>query len=123
MNLSLPFADPTDANAIAQRSSLESVVGRLREWMAQPNAPIPDAVHPNLREMLERRGIRELYTHQEEAFRIASAGRNVVAVTPTASGKTLCYNLPVLNKLLADPKARAFYLFPTKALAEDQLHE
>ena len=51
------------------------------------------------------------------------AGRNVVIVTPTASGKTLCYNLPVLNLLLGDPGARAMYLFPTKALAEDQLHE
>ena len=51
------------------------------------------------------------------------AGRNVVVVTPTASGKTLCYNLPVLNRLLGDPDARAMYLFPTKALAEDQLHE
>ena len=52
-----------------------------------------------------------------------AAGRNVVVVTPTASGKTLCYNLPVLNRLLTEPDARAMYLFPTKALAEDQLHE
>src|SRR6185295_8880961 len=64
-----------------------------------------------------------LYTHQAEAFAHAAAGRNVAIVTPTASGKTLCYNLPVLNGLLADPHARAMYLFPTKALAEDQLHE
>ena len=67
------------------------------------------------------RSIDRLYTHQAEAFSHASAGRNVVIVTPTASGKTLCYNLPVLNGLLADPNARAMYLFPTKALAEDQL--
>ena len=52
-----------------------------------------------------------------------NAGRNVVVVTPTASGKTLCYNLPVLNRLIAEPGARAMYLFPTKALAEDQLQE
>ena len=51
------------------------------------------------------------------------AGKNVVIVTPTASGKTLCYNLPVLDLLLRDPEARAIYLYPTKALAEDQLHE
>jgi len=61
--------------------------------------------------------------HQAEAFRLAAEGGNVVVVTPTASGKTLCYNLPVLNELLKDPDARAMYLFPTKALAEDQLHE
>ena len=64
-----------------------------------------------------------LYTHQADAFDHVAAGKNTVVVTPTASGKTLCYNLPVLNLLLADDKARAMYIFPTKALAEDQLHE
>lgn len=139
MNLSLPFADPTDSQALAQRSSLETVVGRLREWMAQPNspirafqhspekpgsyAPIPESVQQPVREMLNRRGIAQLYNHQAQAYEQAAAGKNVVVVTPTASGKTLCYNLPVLNRLTADPKGRAFYLFPTKALAEDQLHE
>lgn len=72
---------------------------------------------------LERRGISGLYSHQAETFQHLAEGRNVVVVTPTASGKTLCYNLPVLNKLLAEPGARALYLFPTKALAEDQLTE
>src|SRR5207249_2713386 len=76
-----------------------------------------------LRAALERRGIARLYGHQAEAFDRIQAGSNVVIVTPTASGKTLCYNLPVLNHLLTDPGARAMYLFPTKALAEDQLHE
>ena len=61
--------------------------------------------------------------HQAEAFDALAAGKNVVVVTPTASGKTLCYNLPVLCRLMADPEARALYVFPTKALAEDQLHE
>src|SRR6202171_1656374 len=84
---------------------------------------IPDTVHAELRRMLDSRGIPRLYTHQAEALRLSDAGRNVVVVTPTASGKTLCYNLPVLNRLLAEPQARALYLFPTKALAEDQLHE
>ena len=72
---------------------------------------------------LAAKSIQQLYTHQAEAVEHALAGRNVVVVTPTASGKTLCYNLPVLQTLLADPTARAFYLFPTKALAEDQRHE
>src|SRR6202043_2596100 len=66
---------------------------------------------------------RQLYSHQAEAFEHAAGGRNVVVVTPTASGKTFCYNLPVLQCLIADPSARAMYLFPTKALAEDQLAE
>lgn len=85
--------------------------------------PIPDGVDPRLRTALAARGIGQLYTHQAQSFRALNEGRNVVVVTPTASGKTLCYNLPVLNKLLDDPGARAMYLFPTKALAEDQLHE
>ncbi len=84
---------------------------------------IPETVAPVLRQALADRGIRQLYCHQAEAFHFVEQGKNVVIVTPTASGKTLCYNLPVLNLLLADAGARALYLFPTKALAEDQLHE
>ena len=84
---------------------------------------IPDSVNPILRGALSKRGIDHLYSHQAEAFQAIEQGQNVVVVTPTASGKTLCYNLPVLNLLLADPGSRAMYLFPTKALAEDQLHE
>jgi DEAD/DEAH box helicase domain-containing protein len=64
-----------------------------------------------------------LYSHQAQAFAALEAGCNVVVVTPTASGKSLCYNLPVWNRLEAEPEGRAFYLFPTKALAEDQLAE
>ena len=86
-------------------------------------AGIPEAVGPAIRQMLEARGIARLYTHQADAFRLCAEGKNVVVVTPTASGKTLCYNLPVLQRLVEDPGARAMYLFPTKALAEDQLHE
>jgi len=86
-------------------------------------APLPETLAPALREVLAKRGIAELYSHQAEAFQAVSAQRDLVMVTPTASGKTLCYNLPVLNALLADEGARALYLFPTKALAEDQLHE
>ncbi len=83
---------------------------------------IPGSVDARLRAALERLGIERLYTHQAEAFEQIAAGKNTVIVTPTASGKTLCYNLPVLNLLLQEPQARAMYLFPTKALAEDQLH-
>ncbi|MBP6716552.1 MAG: DEAD/DEAH box helicase, partial [Acidobacteria bacterium] len=69
------------------------------------------------------RGIDQLYSHQAEAVDHAMHGRNVVIVTPTASGKTLCYNVPVLDAILKDPASRALYLFPTKALAQDQLAE
>src|SRR6185369_4071651 len=86
-------------------------------------APFPDATDPRLKEALRARGIDQLYTHQAEAITHALAGRHVVTVTPTASGKTLCYNVPVLNSILTDNSSRALYLFPTKALAQDQLAE
>jgi DEAD/DEAH box helicase domain-containing protein len=85
--------------------------------------PFPAELHEGLVSALRRRGIERIYTHQAEAFSHAAAGRNVVVVTPTASGKTLCYNLPVLHALLHDPAARALYLFPTKALSQDQQSE
>jgi len=85
--------------------------------------PFPVEIDPRLREVLARRGIEELYTHQGEAIAAALAGESLVVVTPTASGKTLCYNLPVLQTILRDPQARALYLFPTKALSQDQMHE
>jgi DEAD/DEAH box helicase domain-containing protein len=86
-------------------------------------APYPDGTDERLRAALAARGIDQLYTHQAEAFAHVLAGRNVVSITPTASGKTLCYNAPVLNAILQDPSTRALYLFPTKALAQDQLAE
>ena len=86
-------------------------------------APWPDLVDPRLRAALEARGVSQLYTHQAAALTHALAGDNVVVTTPTASGKTLCYNAPVLSTILSDPAARAIYLFPTKALAQDQLAE
>src|SRR6185436_3020589 len=86
-------------------------------------APFPEAVDDRLRAALAARGIERLYTHQAEAFAHVLAGRHVVTVTPTASGKTLCYNGPVLDAILKDPSTRALYLFPTKALAQDQLAE
>ena len=86
-------------------------------------APWPDSVDERLRAALEGRGIARLYSHQALAIDHALAGQNVVVTTPTASGKTLCYNAPVLSRILEDPSARALYLFPTKALAQDQLAE
>jgi len=93
----------------------------LPAQMAQ-HAPWPAGLDTRLADALARRGIHRLYTHQAQAVEAALAGQSVVVVTPTASGKTLCYNLPVLQALFTDPAARALYLFPTKALAQDQRH-
>ncbi len=86
-------------------------------------APFPPGIDPRLLQALESRGARQLYSHQAEAFADVAAGRNVVVTTPTSSGKTLCYNLPVLDRILKSPETRALYLFPTKALAQDQMAE
>ena len=83
-------------------------------------APLPDAVHPKLREALARQGVAELYAHQAEAWDAVRAGGHVIVTTGTASGKTLAFNLPVLDELARQPKSRALYLYPTKALAQDQ---
>ena len=84
---------------------------------ASPSEPIPS----ELQLTLENQGIKKLYKHQVEALDVARKGENFVVVTSTASGKTLCYNLPVLEQLSKDPTARALYIFPTKAIAQDQL--
>src|SRR5688572_25469167 len=84
-------------------------------------APFPEGIDQRLKAAFERRGVHQLYTHQAEAFEHVINGRQVVVTTPTASGKTLCYNLPVLDRILKNPAARALYLFPTKALAQDQM--
>ncbi|MFD1954775.1 DEAD/DEAH box helicase [Paenibacillus thailandensis] len=86
-------------------------------------ADMPADMHPKLKEALASRGINRMYTHQGEAYAAVREGRHVVAVTPTASGKTMCYNLPVLQSLLENGEGRALYLFPTKALAQDQVAE
>src|SRR3954470_1263173 len=129
MNLSLGFP----------HASLETVVTQFQAAHREPDSSVraihhqpasegiysdlPAGLDSRLVTALEKRGITSLYSHQADAFEQIDAGRHVVIVTPTASGKTLCYNLPVLNLLLRDPGARAMYLFPTKALAEDQLQE
>jgi DEAD/DEAH box helicase domain-containing protein len=84
---------------------------------------LPSDIHGSIRSALEERGITKLYSHQAESYRAARSGRDFVVVTPTASGKTLCYNLAVLQKILEEPESRALYLFPTKALSQDQQSE
>ena len=139
MNYSLGFPDLSRELSISPKQSLEAVVSYFRSKHLEPDsavraihhqpaaegtfADIPALVDGKLRAALEKRGIARLYSHQADAFAAVQAGKHVVIVTPTASGKTLCYNLPVLNLLMRDEGARAMYLFPTKALAEDQLHE
>lgn len=86
-------------------------------------APWPEAVDGRIISVLQGRGIQSLYTHQASAIERVLAGKNVVVVTPTASGKTMCYNIPVLSSILRDPDARALYLFPTKSLSQDQVSE
>jgi DEAD/DEAH box helicase domain-containing protein len=97
----------------------------MRRLPASPGSyvPFPPGLHEGVVSALRRRGVEQLYAHQGEAIEHVLAGRDVVVVTPTASGKTLCYNAPVLSAILRDPASRALYLFPTKALAQDQLAE
>ena len=85
--------------------------------------PFPDFLDERLKPMLARKGIYSLYSHQAHSLEVTAEGKNVVVVTPTASGKTMCYNLPVLSEILKNPDARALYLFPTKALSADQVSE
>lgn len=97
-------------------------------WVTLPERPgeyadFPSWLDPRIVEVLRARGIERLYRHQAEALEAVRDGRDVVVVTPTASGKTLCYNLPVLQATVSDPATRSLYLFPTKALAQDQMDE
>ena len=96
-----------------------------RHFPARPPVlvPFPASLDPRIADALRARGIAELYSHQARAWDMIAKGQNVVVVTPTASGKTLCYNLPALQALVHQPDARILYLFPTKALAQDQLAE
>src|SRR4029077_20706120 len=86
-------------------------------------APFPEWLDPRIVAGLEHRGITSLYSHQAEAVEAVHAAQDIVVVTPTASAKTLCYALPVLQALAEDPSARALFLFPTKALGQDQVAE
>lgn len=106
----------------------ESFMKNVTHWRVYPAqeavyADFPAELDERLQDSLRKKGIRQLYSHQAQAFDTVQRGQNAVVVTPTASGKTLCYNLPVLHHLLHDPSARALYLFPTKALSQDQMKE
>lgn len=110
---------------MAEWKTDRDMMERIWHWRTLEEKParfadFPGAMHPDLKKSVESRGISQLYTHQREAFDLATQGYSFTAVTPTASGKSFCYHLPVLNTILNDPGARALYLFPTKALAQDQ---
>jgi DEAD/DEAH box helicase domain-containing protein len=120
------------------RKSLQDIIRNLKESEATKDqivhwhtieekmantVTLPENLHPFLKKALERRGIANLYTHQSSAYLSVQKGESIVAVTPTASGKTLCYNLPVIQTIMNDPGAKALYMFPTKALAQDQKSE
>jgi DEAD/DEAH box helicase domain-containing protein len=111
--------------AFASRDSRGEIITAVRHFPARAAewSDFPAWVHRDLMAAYTGKGIRQLYSHQAAASQAVHAGKNVVIVTPTASGKTLCYNLPVLNAVLENPDTRALYLFPTKALAQDQLAE
>src|SRR5579859_3449107 len=111
--------------SLIARYRLEEVLTAVRQIPARDAKfrPVPGWVTSDLSEAYQAKGIQELYSHQAATAELVRDGKNVVVVTPTASGKTLCYNLAVLNEVLENPDTRALYLFPTKALAQDQLAE
>jgi DEAD/DEAH box helicase domain-containing protein len=136
LNLALDFEDQSTAERALTSSVVPGLVTRFEQSMRQEGSPVrairhqppkparfaafPEKLDTRLCQAIHSRGIDNLYIHQAAAVEHALEGRNVAIVTPTASGKTLCYNLPVLNALLGGRSGRALYLFPTKALAEDQ---
>jgi len=114
-----PTLPPFDAADFQGEITLDHVIPS-----SQPQySPLPADLRPELAAALRSRGIDRLYSHQAEAYAEVRRGRHLAVVTPTASGKTLCYNLPVLQRLLENPQKRALFLYPTKALAQDQLAE
>jgi DEAD/DEAH box helicase domain-containing protein len=108
---------------ISKATGASITATRLLPARPAVRAPFPPSLDPRIAGALRARGITELYSHQARVWDLVERGRHVVVVTPTASGKTLCYNLPALQSLVAEPEARILYLFPTKALAQDQLAE
>jgi DEAD/DEAH box helicase domain-containing protein len=116
----------SDASATKQVAGEPSIAENIVAWEtipAQParTVPLPEGMHSALVAAALSRGIQSLYTHQNRAWQEILSKRNIVLSTGTASGKSLAYNLPVINRLLDDSNARALYIFPTKALAQDQL--
>jgi DEAD/DEAH box helicase domain-containing protein len=125
-----PDPAPADALVRALRATLATRGGDPAEVLVHEEAlparpPTGEVLRPPLPkplgDALRRRGFTMLYQHQVVSIRHARAGENVVVTTPTASGKTLCFNLPVIERAIGDPGSRALYLYPTKALASDQL--
>ncbi|MDA1329820.1 MAG: DUF1998 domain-containing protein [Chloroflexi bacterium] len=111
---------------ISQWRSEPTIGGNVTKWHQEPPSPgtfadLPETMEPRLAAAFAQLGFGKLYSHQKQAWDLLQAGRHVGVVAGTASGKTLCYNLPVLDALLRDERARALYLFPTKSLAADQL--
>ncbi len=109
-------------------SQSEAFMRNVTHWERIPVRPacfadIPAHILPELAAALKKRGIDALYSHQAEAIQEILDGKNVVVVTPTASGKTLCYTVPVLQSIMQNPDNRALFLFPTKALSQDQVSE
>ena len=116
-------SSPLDAILNSPDFAPNIVINRLLPAEEGIYAQFPEDLDSRIVQSLNKRGIDRLYIHQAEVWRRTREGKNVVVVTPTASGKTLCYNLPCLNALLADESARCLYLFPTKALSQDQQSE
>ena len=119
----LPLAEVLERLRSDPRYAENVVTWHVQEARPPEWADWPDWVHPDLRRTLKEYRYERLYTHQRQAADLAHAGKNVCVVTPTASGKTLCYNLPVLDAVVRKTGARALYLFPTKALSQDQVAE
>ncbi len=111
--------EPWDALLAAGREDQRLVSTAAVHRRASRPAPFPNDLHPDLARALQARGVDQLWSHQAAAWE-ASARSDVIVTTGTASGKSLAFNLPVLNELVADPRARALYLYPSKALAQDQ---
>ncbi|MGC8474310.1 MAG: DEAD/DEAH box helicase, partial [Candidatus Dormibacteria bacterium] len=118
----IPEPIPQLWDAILDDPRIQELIVLDRELPPQParTLPFPLALHDVVRDALVARGITDLYSHQAEAVGAALAGEDVAVVTPTASGKSLCYLLPVLDAVARDPDATAILLYPTKALAQDQ---
>ncbi|MDX2176180.1 MAG: DEAD/DEAH box helicase [Candidatus Sumerlaeia bacterium] len=130
--MTAPVSDPTAPRALealvrelTAHPGLRECIAHVRTQPPRPaaTAPWPAALAPEVADAYRARGVAEPYTHQAAAIAHALAGRHTVVTTPTASGKTLCYNAPVLDRLVREPEARALYLFPTKALSHDQYRE
>ena len=106
----------------------DRIMKNITSWVEIPAreaqySDFPECLDQRLAAALEKRGVHKLYTHQASAVAEIGKGKDIVVVTPTASGKTMCYNLPVLNAILKDEESRAIFLFPTKALSQDQTSE